>query len=225
MSTVGTLFVKPEDLGWIRVSAPISSFTVPFAREFAESYPFPPPATVYGILLSYIGEVNRRRFMGAEIAIALIGQTLPSVVIRKMRRVKKPDLNDPSNSKPDFQTLLTGLKFLVGVRRRTSGQTGLWEKVNDAYLHPDTVYRFGGLSCGESHNLIDEFSVLDWDDARKLMARDEVMLLSPSERGEWSVPVWVDHVGSEGTVWARASLMPARSIAEHVGVFAINDRH
>ena len=34
------------------LSAPVASFRVPQAREYLETFPCPPPATVYGALLS-----------------------------------------------------------------------------------------------------------------------------------------------------------------------------
>src|SRR6202044_1447868 len=40
------------------VSAPVASFRVPQAREYWETLPCPPPATVYGMLLSAVGEPN-----------------------------------------------------------------------------------------------------------------------------------------------------------------------
>lgn len=212
----------PEELHWVSVSVPISSFTVPFAREFAESFPFPPPATVYGMLLSYIGETDRRRYVGTQIAIVVTGHALPSVVIRKVRRVKKTDLNDPTNSKPDFQTLLTGLTVLVGIVSGDAKLPGLWETVRNCHDHPESVSRFGGLSCGESHNLVDEFSILPVDTARRELTSGESFVLNPAEQGEWSVPVWVDHVGSAKTIWERAALVPSQTI-DRVGVFTIVD--
>ncbi len=53
------------------VSVPVASFRVPRAREYFETFPIPPPATVYGMLLSMSGETNRRIYEGTEIAVAL----------------------------------------------------------------------------------------------------------------------------------------------------------
>ncbi|GGJ07657.1 type I-MYXAN CRISPR-associated protein Cas5/Cmx5/DevS [Alicyclobacillus cellulosilyticus] len=209
-----------EDLRWIRVSVPIASFTVPFAREFAESYPFPPPATVYGMLLSYIGETNRWKYEGTRLAIVVIRSGSPSLVIRKTRRVKVADLNSPQNSKPDYQTLLTGLEFMVGLCPESGAVPNLWRVVESCYHQPERSLRVGGLSCGESHHLIDEFSLMSAAEVEAAIRAGESWLLEPAEDGEWSVPVWVDHVGSEKTVWERAAWIPARG-QRQVGMFEI----
>ncbi|MCL6445674.1 MAG: CRISPR-associated protein Cas5 [Alicyclobacillus sp.] len=212
-------FLPVEALRWIRVTVPIASFTVPFTREFAESYPFPPPATAYGMLLSYIGEWNRWNYEGARLAVVVTRAGVPSLIIRKTRRVKVTDLNSPQNSKPDYQTVLSGLEFMVGVHPE-AGARNLWREVANCYRHPDAYERYGGLSCGESHFLIDEFTLVDPDQAASVIYSEGSYVLRPAEDGEWSVPVWVDHVGSEHTVWARATFAPADQY-EDVGVFDI----
>ena len=199
-----------EDFVWLAVSVPIASFAVPFAREFAESYPFPPPTTVYGMLLSYVGETNRLQYEGSEILVAVTSLAAPSVILRKTRRVKSTDLNSKENSRPDYQTLLSGMNFIVGVRDRARSRgDGLDDQIRHAYSHPSAVQRFGGLSCGESHNLVDTVDVLEWCEIVHRYGDAEVWMLAPDADGEWSVPVWVDHVGSSGTVWARASFRTA----------------
>ena len=70
------------------ISVPVACFRVPRAREYFETFPCPPPSTVYGMLLSTVGEVNRRTHEGAEIAIALLSEPDYSVVLRTLWRVK-----------------------------------------------------------------------------------------------------------------------------------------
>lgn len=205
------------------MSVPICSFTIPFTREFAESYPFPPPATVYGMLLSYIGELDRNKYVGTRLTIAVTKQGLPSLVIRKTRRVKNSDLNSPDNLKPDYQTLLTGLEFLVGLYPDTTRGQSLWLELERCYYNPEVSRRFGGLSCGESHNLVDQFSMVHAAKAEVMLDLNDCFLLQPDESGEWSIPVWVDHVGSEKTVWARATLIPAQT-RERISLFEIVDK-
>lgn len=194
-----------EDAIWVRVSVPMASFGIPFAREFIESYPFPTPATVYGMMLSYIGEVDRTVYAGSRLAIVVTQLGDPNILLRKIRRVKTKDLNDGKNSKPEFQTVLTGLEFLVGVGPQDSS---LASRLKQGFAHPGGTSRFGGLSCGESHNLVDEFSLMSHCDATTYLDRQDVFYLQPDESGEWAVPVWVDHVGSRHTVWERASFRP-----------------
>ncbi len=206
-----------ENVIWIRVNVPIASFGIPFTREFIETYPFPTPATVYGMLLSYIGETDRSVYVGSRFGIIVTQIGVPSLVLRKIRRVKSTDLNDVKNSKPEFQTLLTGLEFVVAL----SSEGELANKVLDTSHNPTATKRFGGLSCGESHNLIDELSVVELSNIAHILTSDESYILQPMESGEWSVPVWVDHVGTRGTVWHRASYCPLSNVSK-IALFDIS---
>ena len=61
------------------------------------------------------------------------------------------------------------------------------------------IVRYGGLSLGESRDLVNDIMfnpVLD----------DQMgSWLLPDETGKFPLPVWVDHVGSKGTVWKQFS--------------------
>lgn len=50
----------------VRVQVPYASFRKSYARSFAESYPFPPPATVYGMLLSLVESAAGRATLGSH---------------------------------------------------------------------------------------------------------------------------------------------------------------
>ncbi|GEM_PF-210483 len=81
------------------VSVPVAGFRVGYAREYWETYPCPPPSTVYGMLLSLVGESNRLVHQGAEIALALVSTPARSVVLRTLWRVKEKNLCvDPSGN-------------------------------------------------------------------------------------------------------------------------------
>src|SRR5438552_17771195 len=73
------------------VSVPVASFRVPQAREYFETLPSPPPSTVYGMLLSLVGEPNRLRHIGSEIAVALLSTPSQSGVLRTLWRVKSKE--------------------------------------------------------------------------------------------------------------------------------------
>src|SRR3990172_4206493 len=99
------------------VSVPIAAFRAPYAREYLETLPCPPPATVYGMLLSLVGEEHRRAHIGAELAVALLSQPALSTVLRTSWRLKTagpPGLG--ANKRPDYQELLTGVRLAVWVR-------------------------------------------------------------------------------------------------------------
>lgn len=191
-----------ETIG-IYVSVPIACFRVPRAREYFESFPAPPPSTVYGMLLSMIGEVNRRMHEGAEIAIAMLSEPDYSVVLRTLWRVKErgegPGLG--MNRRPDFQELLSDVRLAVWVRKgqHEMSEMPLSERVKNSLAKPNSISRFGGLSLGESTHLVDEISLLD---QRARRGR----LLMPEDDGDLSLPVWPDHVGSV-TRWGQYRLV------------------
>lgn len=191
------------DVIGLYVSVPVACFRVPRAREYFETFPCPPPATVYGMLLSMVGEVNRRVHEGAEIAIAMLSEPAYSVVLRTMWRVKDrnagPGLGN--NRRPDFQELLTDIRLAVWVRAGKDERNAqpLARRVQEALEKPKSIGRFGGLSLGESTHLIDEIKPL------KQQASECQMLLAEDD-GDLSLPVWPDHVGS-ATIWGQYRLI------------------
>lgn len=186
------------------VSAPVASFRVPQAREYLETLPCPPPSTVYGMVLSLVGEVDRRVHAGAELALALLSRPAVSTVLRTAWRVK--DLKTPpgsgENKRPDYQELLTGLRLAVWVRPGTTERAtpALAERVAQV-LAGESPQRFGGLSLGESTHLVDELRALREGDML-----GPIQLLRRDDRGDLALPIWPDHVGSRGTHWGQYRL-------------------
>lgn len=191
-----------ETIG-LYVSVPVASFRVPRAREYFETFPVPPPATVYGMLLSMIGEVNRRVYEGAEIAVALLSEPAYSVVLRTMWRVKKKEggLGLGENRRPDFQELLTGISIGVWIRHKANEErkVSLVHQVKQAIENPSKVNRFGGLALGESTHLVNEVSIL------QLIETKSCQILLNDEEGDLSLPIWADHVSST-TNWGQFRL-------------------
>jgi CRISPR-associated protein Cas5t len=193
------------------VSVPVASFRVPQAREFFETLPCAPPSTVYGMLLSLVGEPDRLRHEGTEIALALLSTPERSVVLRTLWRVKDrktgPGLRE--NKRPDFQELLTGVELAVWTRpgTREAASPRLADRVRDVLAQPSNSLRFGGLSLGESAHLVDE--------VRCLSAQDppNARFLVSDPQGDLTLPVWADHVGSAGTRWGQFRLVGGRLAA------------
>lgn len=184
----------------VRVEAPIASFRNPYAREFAETFRVPPPSTVYGMLLSMVGEERRVRHAGVRLAIATLTEPALSQVLRTVWRVKTvrtgPGVGE--NRRMDFQQLLTNVCFVVWIdasAERAPGPT-LAQRVTTALTTPGDVTRFGGLSLGESRDLVDSVSLVG--DA---FAQEGTWMV-PDETGNLSLPVWPDHVAGGGTRWA-----------------------
>ena len=181
------------------VSVPVANFRVPRAREYFETFPIPPPATVYGMLLSMIGEVNRRVYEGAEIAIALISEPSYSVVLRTLWRVKnkKQGLGLGENRRPDFQELLTDIRLMVWIRH--SADSPLAKKISECIESPSDIDRFGCLCLGESTHLVDEVKLLNE------FPEGNIQMLMNDDDGELSLPIWADHIGPN-TRWGQYTL-------------------
>jgi CRISPR-associated protein Cas5t len=188
------------------VSVPVASFRVAQAREYWESYPCPPPATVYGMLLSVVGEEDRLRHAGAEIAIATLGHPERSKVLRTVWRLKekKNGSGQGSNRRPDFTELLTGVRFCVWVRPgQTEASPALAHRLASAIEDPTQVVRFGGIALGESTFLVDELR--PWREGDP----SEGAYLLVAAKGNLTLPVWPDHVGSRQTRWESYQKSPA----------------
>ncbi len=182
----------------LRVSVPVCSLRKPYAREFLETERVPPPATVYGFLLSLVGEEDRRVHADVRIAVAITHPPGVSQVVRSAWRVDdkgKPPGIKP-NRKPDYQELLTELEMGVWIE-----EGPLADRVRGALRSPKSSDRFGGLSLGESRDLVNDV-VLDpaWNTPMGTW-------LVGDPDGDHPLPVWVDHIGSAGTCWAQFRLV------------------
>lgn len=186
----------------VYVSVPVACFRVPQAREYFETFPCPPPSTVYGMLLSAVGEVDRGVHEGADIAMAVLADPEYSIVLRTMWRVKsrQDGLGLGTNRRPDFQEILTNSEFAVWIRKgaQEKAEPSLASRVREALDRPSSVRRFGGLSLGESSHLVDQLSFLNGNHTRG-------QLLIADQDGHLTLPVWPDHVGAR-TRWRQYTL-------------------
>jgi CRISPR-associated protein Cas5t len=183
---------------FLKISAPFASFKHSYSREYAGSYSFPPPSTVYGCLLSLVGEINIQHHQGVKIAIALVSKPQSSIVMRTFRRLKNSDLNSPSNSKPDFQEILSGIEIVIGIDS-SEDINNLEIRVVQALTHPENIERFGGLSLGESRDLIDDIQVIK-EPSKSLQ------WLTKNTQGKIKLPLIVDYLGSQNTKMEKFSL-------------------
>jgi len=186
------------------LAAPIASFRSPWAREYFETLPVPSPSTVYGVLLSAIGEPNRLVHQGTELAIGMLSQPARARVFRTLWRIKDPSapLGRGENKRPDFQELLVDVRLVVHVRVGVDQhQPPLVERLRSAVGSPASVARWGALAIGESTHLVDELRFLRAEET-ELPATWLVL----DDRGWLALPVWVDHVGSAGTRFVQCRL-------------------
>jgi CRISPR-associated protein Cas5t len=186
------------------LECPCTSFPRSFARDFKETYRYPPPSTVYGMLLSLVGEVEMLAHVGVKIAIGIIGEAPPiSRIVRKQRHhkfsVKHMGTYPTSQfSKPNHHELLTDLRFVVQIDSTEETATvKLNDRVAIALSTPEQITRFGGLSLGESWAMVNGVRIYREDDG-------EIRWLTQDNRGLIGLPVWIDRQTTQGT-FARFS--------------------
>jgi CRISPR-associated protein Cas5t len=182
------------DVVSLKIDVPVCSLRKGTAREYLETEEMPPPSTVYGFLLSLIGEEDRNAYIGSTIACARLGIPELSVVLRTCWRIKDgrlaPGLGN--NKRPDFQEVLTGFCLAIWVKPGPLAER--LRRINDV---PSENRRYGGLSFGESRDLVNE--VLWFPDYGDNVGK----WLLRNEKGHLPLPVWVDHVGSKHTLWQQ----------------------
>jgi CRISPR-associated protein Cas5t len=186
------------------LECPCTSFPRSFARDFKETYRYPPPSTVYGMLLSLVGEVDMMAHRDARLAIGIIGDDPPiSRIVRKQRHHKFSIKNlgtYPTSqfSKPNHQELLTDLQFAVRVDSNDETSTvKLVDRLAIALSTPGQISRFGGLSIGESWAMLNGVRAYRDEDG-------EIHWLTQNKRGLISLPVWINRQITQGT-FARFS--------------------
>jgi CRISPR-associated protein Cas5t len=194
----------------IRVEVPVCGFR-PFAsREYQDTFPVPPPSSVYGMLLSLLGipREDKGRHRGVEIALALAELPGRAKVFRKLRRGDGMP-GEKNGSRPDYQDLLMDLILWVWLRRgMDSADPPLSVRVPAALAEKcGTISRFGGLSLGESSYLID---VVTADPKPP----EHLVFITPDKEGFYSLPVWVDHQVRANTVVNRFRLSEPMSIQD-----------
>ncbi len=192
------------------VECPCTSFPRSFARDFKETYPYPPPSTVYGMLLSLVGEVDMVAHVGVKLAIGMIGQNPPiSRIVRKQRHHKFAIGRTEGNkrvskygegiypasqfAKPNHQELLTDLRFVVRIDAGDETRVlTLADRVRAALSTPEQISRFGGLSLGESWAMLNGIRMYREGDGL-------VRWLTLDKRGLIGLPVWIDRQTTQGT--------------------------
>jgi CRISPR-associated protein Cas5t len=184
------------------VEVPFATFRQSQGREYGKTYPVPPPSTLYGMLLSLVGETDAYKHCGVQLAIAMLSQPRKSKVLRQLRRFKVKDYSDSRNIIPEYQEILTDVKFITWVASGAEQiQPTLSERVEQALMYPTSVQRFGCLYLGESNDLVNVVKLVSDDygsESRQWLIRDD--------EGLMTLPYWVDHVGSRGTRWLRYRL-------------------
>lgn len=194
-----------SDLLTLRVEVPITGLRPMWAREYQETYPAPPPSTIYGMLLSLVGveRKDKRKHAGLRLAVALAENSRESLwqrrekarIFRKFRRVAQSKRNaDPlADRRPDYQELLLGLEFWLWVddSQASSPLSGKIRRALDPEKRGEIV-RHGALCLGESSHMINEVTAE--------RPHGHGRFVAPCPTGFLAMPVWSDHKTNRPTV-------------------------
>jgi CRISPR-associated protein Cas5t len=187
----------------LRIEVPYASFRKSYARSFAETYPLPPPATVYGMLLSLVGERFRRRHVGVRLAFAYKRVPQIATTLRKLSRYKYgvPGKQAKLGNAPDFVETLCGIDFLCWVDSsgEYDAEQTLEQRIVTALTTPESIDRYGILCLGLSDDAVNDVQLCE-------PIEGEWYRLVPDNMGAIELPVWVDHVGAANTRWQRYQL-------------------
>lgn len=182
------------------IEVPFASFRKSFARSYGETYAFVPPSTMYGMLLSLVGEQSRNRHEGVKLAFAYRSIPRISAGVQKRSRHKYGTIGAPKDlgNSLDFNERLCGISLLCWIDSTDEVITGetLEYRVKSEIRCPRYASRFGVLSLGLSDDLVNEINLVDIPDSTAYR-----LILSDS--GHYELPIWVDHLGSKGTRWQR----------------------
>lgn len=187
------------------LDCPCTSFPRSFARDYKETYRYPPPSTLYGLLLSLVGETDLTAHLGVKLAVGLIGDKPPvSRIVRKQRHHKFGKTHQgtyPSSqfSKPNFQELLTDMQVTLKIDSSDEPATvTLAKRAEIALTTPEQISRFGGLSLGESWAMLNGIRHYRETDGA-------VHWLVTDCKGLIGLPVWIDRKTTRG-IFQRFSI-------------------
>lgn len=181
------------------LECPCTSFPRSFARDYKETYRYPPPSTIYGLLLSLVGEPDLSAHLGVQLALGVLGDDPPiSRIVRKQRHHKfsKSHMGTyPSSkfSKPNHQELLTDLRVTIKLdSTQEKASVKLTDRIEIALSTPSAISRFGGLSLGESWAMVNGIRFYrETDGAIRWLVKDH--------RGLISLPIWINRSTGQGT--------------------------
>jgi CRISPR-associated protein Cas5t len=184
----------------LEVEVPFANFRKSFARSYAETYELPPPATIYGMVLSLVGERQRRRHLRVRLAIGLLRQPKLATSLRKRSRYKYGVASKQSKlgNAPEYMEVVCGVEFVLWLDSSHESMTPtLEERATNAIDKPESIERSGIVCLGLSDDLVNSirrrgtptYQCIEW------------LIVDPN--GPIELPVWVDHVGSAATRWRR----------------------
>jgi CRISPR-associated protein Cas5t len=197
------------------IEAPYGEFRKSYARSYAETYEVPPPATIYGMLLSAVGERFRKAHSGVRLGFAYRRRPRVATTLRKVSRYKYGVASKQSElgNTLEFIESLCNIEMICWVNSEGEhAEMTLERRLIDAIQFPGRINRYGVVSLGLSDDMINEISLVELEDGmfRKVGEADghsgddegpwtKWHRLIPDSSGELELPIWVDHLGSADT--------------------------
>ena len=146
------------------IDAPVASFPRRFAHDYRESYRYPPLTTVFGCILSFIGELDITAYPIDSVDVGVINKypAISSVCIKyrniaympggKHAKAREKSYSPgiyPASlySKPNIKEVVTGTKIVAQINNEPLAAKVLYS------LH-GACDRFGILSLGESSAIV-----------------------------------------------------------------------
>ena len=171
------------------VEAPFASFAMPQTRTCITSYPVCPFSTIYGLLLSLVGEVDVTRHVGVGISLAMLSRPEKFWMLRKISKEKRTKSGMVYSCPKNVQQL-SDVRIAI-MLEDCEDKNALVARVSRALVDfdcPDLQRRFGILSLGESKNMVDSLRELRQSDFT-----DVAKAVWPSSKGVLSLPVWPNY--------------------------------
>lgn len=132
----------------------------------------------------------------------MLSQPAKSKTLRTLHRFKFNKEEHEANKRPDYQEILTDIRFIVWVKSAEDKHNPtLPERLEQALLNPASVKRWGVLYLGESDDLVNNIKLVTEDFAVK--SREWLL---KDDNGWITLPYWVASFNFQGTKWFRYRL-------------------
>lgn len=135
----------------VRLRAPFATLRKPFARSYAETSEEVTPQAAKQVLLSLIGEHDRRAYPDSSVSVEHLTKSRVALTIRKCDQRKYGVM--AKQPRPEYVEVLCEVDCLVSVEGSLAG------RVREALLQPRAIVREGCLSLGLSDDLCEVWLV------------------------------------------------------------------
>jgi CRISPR-associated protein Cas5t len=161
------------------------------------------------MLLSLVGERQRRTHLGVKLSIGFFRRPRLSTVLQRLSRYKYgvPSKQAKLGNAPDYVEVLCGIECVVLVDSASESATiTLEQRLSIALDSPERIERTGILCLGLSNDMVDVVRA-----SAGCCEESDIEWLTHDGHGSLELPVWVDHVGSADTRWRRFRLVQSNN--------------